>query len=85
MAQILALGDCNMSTDVGDMKAILPSEYVVEVGDETELSEKIRTVQKHYADVLGIYQTSFAKAKKYFTLDVMVHEILKIYKEVVSG
>ena len=84
MAEALLLETPIISTDVGDMKKILPLSCVVPVNDEKSLSLRIRFTQEHYADVLEEYKQSFRFAAEYFTLDAMVASTLEVYDKVMQ-
>ena len=84
MAEALLLETPIISTDVGDMKKILPLSYVVPVNDEKSLSSRIRFTQEHYADVLEEYKQSFRFAAEHFTLDAMVADTLEVYDKVMQ-
>ena len=82
MAEALLLKTPVISTDVGDMKKILPRHFVIPVNDEKILSSKIHFIQKHYTDVLEQYEQSFRFAAEHFTLDAMVAGTLEVYDKV---
>ncbi len=84
MAEALLLKTPVISTDVGDMKRILPLSCVVPVNDEKRLSSKIRFAQEHYANVLEEYAQSFQFAAEHFTLDAMVWDTIKVYNKVME-
>lgn len=84
MAESLLLGTPIVSTEVGDMKRILPTSFVVPVDDEKKLMETILHTQKNFADAMKKYTESFSFAKEHFTLDRMVDNTLKVYNKVVE-
>jgi glycosyltransferase involved in cell wall biosynthesis len=84
MAEALLLERPVISTDVGDMRKILPPEAVVPVGDKIRLAEAIANVKKNYPDIKQEYQKSFDFAKENFTIDGMVHGIESVYKKVLE-
>jgi len=84
MVEALLLSTPVVSTNVSDMKMILPDSLVVPVNDEKKLMETIRHTQKNYADTMKNYTESFAFAKEHFTLDKMVDNTLKVYNKVVA-
>lgn len=84
MAEALLLGVPVLSTEVGDMKKILPTSFVVPVNDLESLRSKIYFLQEHYMEVLAQYEKSFQFAKKHFTLDAMVESVLHIYSKIVK-
>ncbi len=71
-----------VSTDVSDVKTVLPEFSVVPVGDQKKLEQAISYVQSHYETVLESYQNTFAFAKTHFTLEAMVAGTQKVYDEV---
>jgi len=73
-----------ISTDVSDMKEILPSSYIVPLDDETYLSKKIHFMQTHYNHVLQEYQEVFDFSANTFTLATMTQETLSVYKKVLQ-
>ena len=84
MAEALLLKTPIVSTDVGDMKRILPLSFVVPVNDEKSLSLRIRFTQEHYTNVLEEYKQSFQFAAEHFTLDAMVAGTLEVYDKVMQ-
>lgn len=82
MAESLLLETPLVSTDVGDMKRILPASFVVPVKDTKKLTETILDIQKNYTSALKSYETSFRFAKEHFTLNKMIDNTLKIYNKV---
>lgn len=82
MAESLLLGVPLISTDVGDMKRILPSFYVVPVNDRKELKKTILYIQNNYLDVMKHYIKSFSYAREHFILDKMINNTLNVYKKV---
>ncbi len=71
-----------VSTDVSDVKTVLPEFSVVPVGDQEKLEQAISYMQSHYETVLESYQNAFTFAKTHFTLDAMVAGTQKVYDEV---
>ncbi len=71
-----------VSTDVSDMKEILPSLYIVPLDDEKYLTSRIDFVKTHYNEVLKEYQEVFRFCEKKFTLATMRQETLSVYQEV---
>jgi glycosyltransferase involved in cell wall biosynthesis len=82
MAEALLLEKPVLSTDVGDMRRILPEQYVVPVGDAEALRNAIISAKESYMDTCKAYAQSFAFAKTHFTPESMVEGVLHIYKEV---
>lgn len=85
MAEALLLSIPVVSTDVGDMKKILPNAFVVPVNDEKNLTDTLRFMQKNYQSVLEKYEQSFHFAAEHFTLDAMVKQVLNSYDKVAEG
>jgi len=85
MAEALLLEIPVVSTDVGDMKNILPRSFVVPVKNEKRLSDAIYEMQKNYTGNLKSYEASFSFAKEHFTLDAMVEDVLRIYSKMAKG
>ena len=85
MAESLLLGTPVVSTDVGDMKRILPKNYIVPIDDEEQLVKTIIYIQKNYGNARKMYDKSFSFAKEHFTLDKMVENTLKVYEKVVKS
>ncbi len=83
MAEALLLRTPIVSTDVADMKQILPPSYIVPINDLYHLTRIIQYVQEHYTDVLMNFEESFEFAQKHFTLNVMINDTLKIYEKVI--
>ncbi len=85
MAEALLLERPVVSTDVADMKYILPQECVVPCDDVQKLAAQIAYVQSHYETVLESYQNAFAFAKTHFRLEAMVIGTQKVYDEVLES
>lgn len=84
MAEALLLEIPLVSTDVGDMKKILPKGFVVPVNDEEKLTETLRFMKEHYQDTLESYEQSFKFAAEHFTLEAMVKQVLSVYSKVLE-
>lgn len=84
MAEALLLGIPVVSTDVGDMKKILPEGFVVPVNDEEKLTETLRFMKENYQDTLENYEQSFKFAAEHFTLEAMVKQVLSVYSKVLE-
>jgi len=84
MAESLLLGIPIISTNVGDMKLILPISFVVPVNDEKKLIKTILYIQNNYTVSMKSYEESFCFAKDHFTLNKMLDNTLKIYNKVVE-
>lgn len=82
MAEALLLGIPVVSTDVGDMKKILPKGFVVPVSDEEKLTETLRLMKDNYQDALASYEQSFHFAEEHFTLGAMAKQVLSLYSKV---
>lgn len=82
MAEALLLTIPVVSTDVGDMRRILPNAFVVPVNDEEKLTNTVRFMQENYQSVIENYEQSFHFAAEKFTLDAMVKQVLNCYCKV---
>jgi glycosyltransferase involved in cell wall biosynthesis len=82
MAEALLLRIPVVSTDVGDMKKILPKGCVVPVNDEAKLTETLRFMKDNYQDALESYEQSFKFAAEHFTLGAMAKQVLSIYSRI---
>jgi len=82
MAEALLLEKPIISTDVGDMKKILPQEYVVPVGDVDAMKNTILKFLNKYDESLEEFRGSFEFAKDKFTLSNMTKETIDVYKRV---
>jgi len=71
-----------ISTDVSDVKRILPDFAVVPVGDKERLSQTIVNVKENYVTAKEEYQKSFNFAKEHFTIEAMVDGVESVYREV---
>jgi len=71
-----------VSTDVSDMKYILPKEYIVPIQDKKSLIQVISKVVQNYDKSLKDFQDSFEFAKDNFTLNSMVQKVIDVYKRV---
>ncbi len=84
MAEALLLERPVISTDVGDMRHILPPKAVVPVGDAQRLSKAIEKAQKEYPRIMQDFMNAFAFAKTHFTKEAMVQGVEAVYDEVIS-
>jgi len=73
-----------ISTDVSDMKYILPTEFVVPVDDKEVLTNAIIELKNNYTEKLNQYKNSFEFAKKHFSQDAMIEGVMSVYDEVMS-
>ncbi len=73
-----------VSTDVSDIRSILPEFAIVPVGDKGELTRAIAKVQENYPDITQEYSSSFKFAKEHFTMKAMVDEVERVYVEVLN-
>lgn len=74
-----------VSTNVSDMKMILPANCILPVNDEKGLTEKLLMAQRDYTDLVHSFTGSFKFAKDHFTLDAMIENILLVYRDVLSA
>ncbi len=84
MAEALLLERPVISTDVGDMRHILPHTAVVPVGDAKQLSRAIAEAKEAYPTMVQHFSASFAFAKRHFTKEAMVRGVEAVYDEVMS-
>ena len=84
MAEALLLERPVVSTDVGDMRYVLPKQCVVPVGDEAALREGISSVMADKEGTMRMFKSHFSFAKTHFTLEAMVQGVLAVYDEVVK-
>jgi glycosyltransferase involved in cell wall biosynthesis len=84
MAEALLLEKPIISTDVGDMKKILPKEYVVPVGDVGAMKNSILKFLNNYDDSLDEFRGSFEFARENFILSSMVQNIKKVYDLIIK-
>jgi len=84
MAEALLLERAVVSTDVGDMTHVLPQAYVVPVGDEVALRERICDVMQDKGAAYAQFRSSFAFAKAHFLVDTMIGKIEAVYDEVMK-
>jgi glycosyltransferase involved in cell wall biosynthesis len=84
MAEALLLERPVVSTNVGDMRTLLPKACVVPVGDAQALREGIRFVMENKEETAKAFEPRFAFAKTHFTLEAMVQGVLAVYDEVVK-
>ncbi len=71
-----------ISTDVSDVKVILPNNYVIEVDDIDAMSDTINYIKNNYKQTLQDYKQSFEFAKKHFVFDEMVESVYNTYQKV---
>jgi glycosyltransferase involved in cell wall biosynthesis len=71
-----------VSTDVSDMKHILPQQYVVNVEDDKALLEAILDIKENYQKIQEKYRESFEFAQEHFRFDYMVKSVTSVYNEV---
>lgn len=84
MIEALLLRIPVVSTDVSDMKKILPKGFVVPVNDEEKMTDSLRFMKEHYQDTLESYEQSFKFAAERFTLEAMVKQVLSVYNKVLE-
>jgi glycosyltransferase involved in cell wall biosynthesis len=82
MAESLLAKTPILSTDVADMKRILPNKYVVDVDDIDAMSDTINYIKNNYKQTLQDYKQSFEFAKKHFVFDEMVGSAYSTYQKV---
>lgn len=69
-----------ISTDVADIRKFLPPGFLVSVGDQDALSEKMRTVVANKAQALQEFEPVFSRAQKEFSLQKMVAGAIGVYE-----
>ncbi len=84
MAEALLLQRPVVSTDVGDMRRILPSECVVPTGDMPALRSVIERCMKNYESCKGSFASSFDLASQRFTVEAMVRGVKEVYEKVAA-
>jgi glycosyltransferase involved in cell wall biosynthesis len=70
-----------ISTPVSDMEKLLGAKYTVPFSNIEKLSNKIEFIKDNYAEVISDFQEKFDYAQNKFTIENMVNETVKVYKE----
>ena len=84
MAEALLSGTPVLSTDVADMRLILPEKTVVPVNNPEALHASIQDSLEHYDHCLNAYQNTFQWAQKNLSFDQMVAHTEQVYQAVLS-
>lgn len=82
MAESLLVGTPVISTDVADMKKILPADAVVEVNNVEQLHQALAGMCTHYETLLEASRPSFQWAKDHLSFDKMLEDIEQVYQDV---
>ena len=70
-----------ISTPVSDMEKLLGAKYTIPFSNIEKLSNKIEFIKDNYAEVISDFQEKFDYAQNKFTIENMVNETVKVYKE----
>jgi glycosyltransferase involved in cell wall biosynthesis len=81
MAESLLVKTPVISTDVADMKIILPRQVVVSVNNSEGLGHLIRQVNQEYEEYLKLYDPTFKWASKKLTFEKMVNSTNLVYRD----
>jgi len=84
MAEALLSSTPVLSTDVADMRVILPEKAVVPVNNPEVLHASIRDSLEHYNNYLNTYQKTFQWAQQNLSFDQMVANTEQIYRDVIK-
>jgi glycosyltransferase involved in cell wall biosynthesis len=84
MAESLLVGTPVISTDVADMKKILPDQSIVPVNKEQELHNLMSTFFDNPKEMIAGYSPVFEWASKNLTFDKMVDSTSNVYKKVTT-
>ena len=82
MAESLLVGTPVISTNVADMKRILPDNVIARVNDTDELKEIIKTSNKDFETFKQQFLPTFEWATKNLDFNKMVESTEKIYRKV---
>ena len=73
-----------LTTDVADMKLILPQDYVVETGNHDALK---RLIHMSFADTDAVarnYKDVFAWARNNLSTSIMIENVQQVYNSVLN-
>ena len=73
-----------VSTDVADMKLILPKRFVVDTGAESELREIISNSLAELDAVLAEYEPVFNWVQEHLTTNIMIESVNDVYNTVAN-
>lgn len=73
-----------VSTPVSDISHFIDNRYIVPFDNPQALAETLQYVQYNYTTTQKEFQNVFIKAKKTFTLEHMVNEVIAVYHKVLS-
>jgi len=82
MAESLLVGTPVISTNVADMKKILPDQVITSVNNKEELREIIHTSNKDFETFKQLFSPTFEWASKNLDFNLMVENTEKIYRKV---
>lgn len=82
MAESLLAGTPVVSTDVADMKRIIPKNSVVEVNNVDQLNKVLKDAVDNYDDFYGSYGPVFKWARDRFCFEKMLGETEQVYRDI---
>ncbi len=85
MIEALLTNTPMVSTRVGAMVDILPSQYLAKINDSQDLHDKIMQALRSKNQTEKDYAGTFAWAKAHLTFDKMLEQIIAVYQSVWRG
>ena len=82
MAESLLSGTPVISTDVADMKSILPQGAVVKVNDIKGLNQQLVYIIDNYEAFHDSFQPTFQWAQNNFSFKKMRDDIVQVYEDI---
>lgn len=82
MAESLLVGTPVISTDVADMRKILPHDAVVKINNSEELHDVLLYANRNYDDFSESYKSIFEWATNNLSFEVMVNKTEQVYRKV---